>query len=155
MKRLLAAMRVREPGRRLAAAIVQRVSEERLGAGTFTIGDWAFSLPSMRAPATAFAPALGFSLGLAVFGLLVWARPATSIPGAQSGRHSLEFELADIAREEPAPHVGELTNGLMREAAPRPASYEPGFPDNLPDSPLAARQYSRDRKPYGARTLFR
>jgi anti-sigma factor RsiW len=155
MKRMLAAMRLQEPGQRLAAGIVQRVAAERESPSRSTIGGLQFSLPSLRGFSPALPPVLGLGVGIAMFGVLFLSRPSTHAAVVATGHRALEFEPADIAREEPAPHLGELTYGLTREATPRQVSYEPGYPDNLPDFPLRARRAGRSHQTYFSTSVFR
>lgn len=160
MKRLLAAMRLREPGKRLAASIVQRVAAESEPASV-GIGNWRIPVPAMAPRAAAYTPFVGLGVGLAVFGLMVWASPSNSTRAAMAGQRGLEFEPAVMAkdeplpRSEPAPHVGELTNDLMRDAAPQPAAFEPRYPDNLSDFPMSARRVGPMRSSLRTTALFR
>ena len=147
MKRLLAAMRLRDPGQRLAASIVQRVAMGSTDPVMVGFGDWRVPIPGFRARPLFYSPIIGLGLGLTFFGLLFWAYPTSRAGLADSGHRSLVFEQANLARDEPPPHVGELTNGLMREAAPRPAAFETRYPVDLPDFPLAARQPRRAQVP--------
>ena len=140
MKRLLAAMRLREPSRSLAPAIVQRVSQEAEQIATVSIGDWRLPIPSLRSRPQYYSPMIGLGVGIGFFGLLLWAHP-TNQAGAMEGSHRLlVFERANLTQDEPPPHVSELTNGLMREAAPRPVSFERRYPVDLPDFPVAVRR---------------
>jgi len=137
MKRLLAAMRLREPGKRLAASIVQRVAAEA-EPSTIGVGGWRVAIPTLPPRAQAYTPFVGLGVGLAIFGLMFWATPSSSTKAAAHA--GLEFEPAVIAKDEPPPHVEELTNGFMSDAAPQPAAYEPRYPDNLSNFPVVSRR---------------
>ena len=119
MKRLLAAMRLRDPGKQLAASIVQRIAMEAAEPASLTIGDWRLPMPALRSRPLLYSPIIGLSLGLTFFGILFWAHP-TAPAGAMEGSHrALVFEQANLTADEPPPPMAELTNGLMRESAPR------------------------------------
>ena len=139
MKRLLAAMRLREPGQRLAVSIVERVSLEGANPAAVDLGPWRVQVPALRANPLFFSPMIGLGVGLTFFGILLWSHPTRPPVEADGSHRSLVFELANPTRDEPPPRVQELTNGLMREAAPRPAAYEPRYPMEVPDFPLASR----------------
>ena len=146
MKRLLSAMRVCEPGKNLAANIVQRVTARESRTAAASLGAWRTSFPSFSARPLAFSPIVGLGVGLTLVGFCFWARPA-SPTNAAAGRHSqIEFEPAIVSRDEPPRQFGELTNGLMREGAPHPVSFDPRYTDDLSDFPLAARRSPRMRR---------
>jgi anti-sigma factor RsiW len=156
MKRLLAAMRLEQPTRRLAASIVQRVAAEEDSA-TFTIGvgDLRIPLPALRGRPAVYSPILGLGVGVAFVGMLLWAHPAAPAGPAANSHRAIDFEPANIAREEPAPRFEELTSGLMPEAAARQAAYEPRYSDRLPNFGGLYRQPNRSRKSYSEVSLFR
>jgi anti-sigma factor RsiW len=154
MKRLLAAMRLREPHLRLAASISQQVSEREFE-GSFKTGTWRDAIPALTGRPHVYSPILGLGVGLTFFGILFWAHPTSSATQAVSNHRAIQFEPADVARDEPPPHVSELTSGLMRESAPRPVSFEPRYSDNLPDFPFGAHQPLHARKSFQTTSLFR
>ena len=78
MKRLLAAMRLREPGRRSAASIVERVQMESADPITVGFGKWRVTISGLRGRPQYLSPILGLGAGIAFFGLLVWSRSASS-----------------------------------------------------------------------------
>jgi anti-sigma factor RsiW len=155
MKRLLAALRVCEPGQELAAAIVQRVSDAESNPAGIRARDWKVSIPAFLDRPLVFSPIVGLGVGLAVFGMLFWAHPSRSSAAGASDHATLEFATADTALDEPPQHVGELTNGLMREAAPHPVSFEPRYSDDLPDFPMVGRQPSQMRRHVMTASFFR
>jgi hypothetical protein len=160
MKRLLAAMRLQEPGKRLAASIIQRVAAE-VEPASVGIGNWRISVPAMPPRAIAYTPFVGLGVGLAVFGLMFWASPSNMTKAAVAGHRGLEFEPAIIAKDEPppraepAPHVEDLTNGFMRDAAPQPAAFEPRYPDNLSDFPLSVHRVGSMRHSLRMTAMYR
>ena len=157
MKRLLAAMPVCEPGRKLAATIVQRVSEDESDSPGINLGDWRVALPGLRGRPLVYSPFVGLGVGITFFGMMFLAHPTSSTGTAGTAHVSLELETADVARDEPPQHVDELTSGLLREAAPPRVSLEPRYSDDLPDFPLTAHQYqSRPmRKSFAPVSYFR
>lgn len=155
MKRLLAAMRLREPGQRLAATISRRVSQAGTDAPTIQLGNWRLQAPDLPFRQAMVSPAVGFGVGLTFFGMLLWAHAAKT-PGAPSANHqTFVFETADIARDEPPPRVDDLTNGLKREGATSTAAFEPRYLNDWPEFPLAGHRDGRVRRPILRTSLFR
>ena len=140
MKRLLAAMRLHEPSRSLAPSIVQRVSQAAEQTSSVGLGDWRMTIPNLRSRPQFYSPMIGLGVGIGFFGLLLWAHPTSQVGATEGSHRSLVFELANLTQDEPAPHVSDLTNGLMREAAPRPVSFERRYPVDLPDFPASVRR---------------
>ncbi len=155
MKRLLAAMRLREPGQRSAAAIARRVSQAEFEEASVGLGDWRLSIPALRSRPAVYSPMIGIGVGLTFFGMMFWAHPTGSPASARTGQGELQFQAADTARDEPPPRIGELTNGLLREGVTQPASFEPSYPDNLPDFPLGAGRQRQFRRLMFSPSAFR
>jgi len=154
-KRLLAAMRMREPSQRLAPAILQQLAsqvdqEVVLGFGAFRV-----SLPASVSRPTVYSPIIGLGLGLTFFGVLFWTHPTSRADSAATGHRALVFEPADRSRDELPPHFGELTSGLMREGAPQPAALESTYPVDLPDFPHRVRRSRSNQSYFVPTTLLR
>jgi predicted anti-sigma-YlaC factor YlaD len=155
MKRLLAAMRVREPGQRLADAIVQRVSDAESARAGVRAVDWKRTISGLHERPLVFSPIVGLGVGIAFFGMLFSAHPPPSSATGASARTTLEFATADTTHDELPQHVGELTNGLMRETVTRPVTFEARYSDDLPDFPLRGHQSPHMRAPVSTVSFFR
>lgn len=143
MKRLLAAMRLKYPNKRLATSIVQRIELEADEPAAVGFGNLRVPIPAFRSRPLVYSPIIGLGLGLTVFGLLFWTHPPPSAAATEGGHRSLVIEPANLTRDELPPRVSELTNGLMRESASRPAVFERRYAEDLPDFPIAVRPSQR------------
>ena len=121
MKRMLSAMRMREPAHEMTVSILHRLTAEE-SAADFR---WrtVFRFGGRLGPA--YSPMVGLGLGLTVLGIGVFSRPATQ-RRADLADANIRWELADPAKDQlpPSPRVN-LVQGLTPEPQSRQVSFRP------------------------------
>lgn len=121
MKRMLSAMRLREPSEDLSVSIIHRVTAEESAQEP----DWRMPFPFIGGRGPLYSPMVGLGLGLTCIGVGLLLQPR-SHPYSYDAGSQFSWERADPSKDQrlDMPH-SDLVQGLAPQQQTRVVSYRP------------------------------